>query len=261
MDPQYIHALMHGEIDLKKKDPKKEKTAPKTEAESELDRQIDAYVDALELDEDPSHNALQNVKARKEAMKMEIKEAAKLPALSQQAQTAITLLLSEGPAYLSHEANETLQSDFSNASANLASPSEKSEESLQTLAKISDATMTSIIEVAIAKFTEARFEDSLSLFSLLTILNPAYSEYWLRMGVAAQKCDKIDLASRAYAAAIELDPNLIGARLFAAECFVNRGLMNEAKEQVEAAKKIVENNKVDQMWLDLLPKIESMAKG
>lgn len=56
---------------------------------------------------------------------------------------------------------------------------------------------------------------------------------------------------------MELNPNLTEAKLFGAECYAARKELDKAKNEIAEAKKIAENNQVDQQWLDLLPIIES----
>lgn len=243
----------------------KKKKSPKRQLDAEIDQEIDQYVDGLEFEENSFQNTIESPKTKKERMKIEIKEAVKLPELSQNLESAIKLLLSEGATYLSEEANATLLSDFSNASTFLTDMKlagiGKGDMDLQELIKISDESMKSIVVIAIAKFAEEKYADCLSLFTLLTILNPAYSEYWIRLGLAAQKSGNFDLALRAYAATLMLDPNLIEARLFAAECHVERNDLDKAKTELSEAKKIAAQIKVDQQWLDLIPIIESTIKG
>jgi tetratricopeptide (TPR) repeat protein len=250
----YLYAKMNG---FEKKS--KSSQATLSQFDLDLEKEIDNYVDSLNLEEDPIHPSLQNAKARKESMKLEIKEAVKLPELSKNLNSALNLLFSEGSVYLTKEAYEQLIEDLSNASIMLNVKLEESgNDTLQHLANISDESMKSIVEVSIAKFTEERYQDCFSLFSLLTVLNPAYSEYWFRFGLAAQKCENYELASRAYAAALELDPQLVGARLFAAECFVRLGKISEARAEIETAKQFVAQNNVDPMWIDLIQAIEDI---
>jgi tetratricopeptide (TPR) repeat protein len=155
-----------------------------------------------------------------------------------------------------------LQADLAEAATSLANVrvEEAANTNLQTLAHISDESIQSIVRIALAKFSEERHNDCLALFSLLTLLIPANSEYWFRFGIMAQKCENYELASHAYAATLELDPNNIGARLFAAQCFIKRKIIDEAKAEIAAAKKLSEKDGVDQMWRDLLPTIEEMLK-
>lgn len=133
-------------------------------------------------------------------------------------------------------------------------------DTLQHLAHISDESMKAIVEIAVGKYKEDRYLDSLALFSLLSTLNTSEPEYLFRLGIAAQKSNKIELASRAYAAAIELDSTNVGARLFAAECLINLNLHEKAKTEIDNAKEIMKNNKTDQIWLDFLHVLESIVK-
>lgn len=257
-DSNYKYGKTQANPIEKSKD--KSNQATLSQFDLDLDKEIDKYIDSLELEEDPEHKSLKSPEARKESMRIELKEAVKLPELSKDLETAINILFSEGGVYLSKEAYQTLIDDFSNASSIMIHTKleDSGTDTLQHLAKISDESMKSIVEIAIAKFTEERYNDCFTLFSLLTILNPAYAEYWFRFGLAAQKCEKYELASRAYAAALELDPQLIGARLFGAECLIRRGLFSEAKQEIEIAKQFVAQNKVDQLWIDLIPTIEEI---
>ena len=259
MDHHHLEAMMRGESSDKKKTPP---AATKSKVDIELEKEIEAYVDGLELPIDPQGRSLETPQAKKEKMKLELKEAAKLPELSQNLDTAMEILIAEGANYLSTEANQALLSDFSNAATLLADMTlaDTTDLSLQELSKFGDESMTSITTVAIAKYAEGKYADSQALFALLAILNPGYDEYWLRLGLAAQKNANFDLASRAYAAAVELNPDLIEARLFAAECLFAGKEFDKAKHEIAEAKKIAERTKVDQQWLDLLPIIEDEIK-
>lgn len=176
--------------------------------------------------------------------------------------TAMQILYSEGDHILSHQANQELLTDLKVSNIWLANTSidERLNENLQTLAHLSNDSMKAIYEIALAKFNEKHYHDSLSLFSLLSLLNSGEPEIWFRLGIAAQKCDKIELALRAYGAALEIDPYHVGARLFAAECFMKRNLFGEAKKEIAVVKKIIKNQKVDPVWLDLLSALENSVR-
>lgn len=260
VDP-YLDALMHGELPNKKKS-SKEDQAPKSKLEIEQDKEIDSFVNAFEFEEDPEHKGALDPKLKREKLKISIKEAMKMPELSHQMDTAIGLLFSEGSKYLSPEAHQKLVFDLTNASDQLEDIGlqETSSSNLQTLSKISNESVEGIQEIALAKYKEDRYADSISLFSLLSVLNPGYSEYWFRLGIAAQKDGQYDLASRAYAATQSLDPSNIGAKLFASECFVQRGLYDDAKAELTAAEAMAKESKVDKMWLDLISAIHDMLR-
>lgn len=261
MDP-YLDAIMHGEHPHKKKSSKAEEEIPKSKLEMEQEREIDDFCNSFEFEEDPQHKSALDPKLKREKLKISIKEAMKMPELSHQMDTAIGLLFTEGARYLSSEASKKLVFDLTNASDQLEEIGfqEASNANLQTLSKMSDESIKCIQDIALAKFKEGRFHESVALFSLLSVLNPGYSEYWFRLGIAAQKDGEYDLASRAYAATQSLDPNNIGAKLFAAECFLQRGLASDAKTELSEAEGMAKENKPDKMWLDLMIAIQDMLK-
>lgn len=267
MDHAYLSAIMHGEVSIKKKEAPKAETSKKIQLHKEVDRQIDSYVDGLELEEDfnGSHNGLMSPLQKKEKLKFEMKEAAKLTKLSQQLDAALTLLSSEASKYLTQEAFERLKSDFNTASTVLSDVKAENfiNTDLQKLAEISDETMQSIAEIAIAKFSEERFEECLSLFVLLTNLNPNNPDFWFRQGISAQKCNDLELASNSYEAAAELDRNAIGQVLLAAQCYIMQDRTEEAKNKINAAKKIAAEAKgeVEASWLELIPALEGLIQG
>lgn len=259
MDNFHLQAMMRGEHHEKKK---AAPTAPKSKVDIELEKEIDAYVDGLELPVDPQGRSLNTPERQKEKMKLELKEAVKLPELSQNLDLAMEILINEGANYLSEEANQTLLTDFSNAATLLADMTlaDTSNLSLQELSKFGDESMTSIATVAIGKYAEAKYGDCQALFALLSILNPGYDEYWLRLGLAAQKNANFDLAYKAYAAAYELNQDLIEAHLFAAECLLAGKDVEKAKHELDEAKRVAGRIKADQQWLDLIPIIENEIK-
>ncbi|MBS0655406.1 MAG: hypothetical protein JSR46_06505 [Verrucomicrobia bacterium] len=261
MDHSSMEAMMRGAFAPKKKRSDKTKEA-KNRFEIALERQIDSYVDAMELEDDPSHKELLPQALRREKIKAELKAAAKMEELSQLLESAVELLLSEGASYLSEEAYERLCSDFSDAFNRIASISLDRPEDLDVpaLIQMSSQSLDAIATIATDKYAKERYFDCLSLFSLLSIINPTYAEYWFRMAMAAQKSGNLDLALRGYAAAAQIDPTHIGARLFAAECYAGRTLFAEAQAEYEAAKEIARTHQVDAMWLELLPLTEHLIK-
>lgn len=253
---------MRGELTFHKKKSSQEGKASKSKFESDLEKEIDDFVDKLEFEEDPAKKSLQDPKLRRQSLKFQLKESTKIPELAQPIEIAEDLIFSEGSRYLSKEAHDALIIDLVLSTKRMedAGPKETSEIDLETLGGLSDESIKSIEKIAQASFEEERYTECLGLFSLLCILNPNYSEYWLRLGIMAQKCNNIELASKAYAVTLLLDPNNIGARLFAAECFFRRKLREEAKAELAAAKEIIKAGNVDQMWIDLLASTEALIE-
>lgn len=261
MDHNYLYALIHGELASKKK-PDEKNEDEKNQLEIEVDKEIDTYVDNFVFNETPEQKALQNLKLRRESLRQELKEGVKLSEFSEMVEKAIDILSDEQTNQLSKEGNEQLSAALSRASSNLATIKsiEIGNATLQSITEISQDTMSLIAQAALAKFAQQMFGDSEALFSFLSILNPEYSEYWLRLGISAQKNENLDLASRAYTAASALDPDNIGARLFGADCLMERHLLEESKIELEAAKNIADNNAIDPMWRELITEIENNLK-
>ncbi len=243
MDPLYMRQILHGEISLKKKNSQLQKDTPKSQYELEIDKEIDDYVDHMELDLDPKKLALKSEKMQKAALKQELKEAIKLPEMSQQMKLAKKILKSEAKNYLSEESLQILNSDLATASERLAEIKidEGGDSNIQNLIKMSDTSVDSIAQIAQEKYKEERLEECLSLFYLLTILNPENDEFWFRLGIIAQQCEKYELALRAYAVTFDLDPENLAAKLFSAECYIGLNRTDEALQEIEAVKKLAES--------------------
>lgn len=266
MDPLYLQAMMHGEHVTKRSTPLKN-LQEKDRFEIALEKQIDDYVDAMEFEEDPNHKNLLSPTQRREKVKMEMKTAAKMQELLNHLNAAIKLILSKESTNLPSEMSDKLIADFTAALAKIknTNPNEP-DANLYTIIEISKESLEAIAVVAINKFSQGLYSDCLSLFTLLSVLIPGYAEYWFRLGIAAHKLNNIELAQKAYETASQLDSKLIGAKLFNAECYLQRHLAPEAEAELTAAKEIVGQykNDIDKIWLDLLPKIENLvlvAKG
>lgn len=248
---RYKAAMSHGQFAHKKN------VSPENQDKTDrlrlaLEKQIDSYVDAMKLEEDPHGKHLLSPKLRREKLKHELKEAAELVELSQLLESAVRLLLSQGASYLSEDAYKLLISDFSEAYLQISNINLDHPVDVSSVVKMNQETLKSIAAIATEKYSNAQYFDCLSLFSLLSVLNPGNAEYWFRLAISAQKNGNLDLATRCYAATAELDPKHIGARLFAAECCIQRKLKDEAKAEFIAAKEIARNHEVEKMWLDLL---------
>jgi tetratricopeptide (TPR) repeat protein len=259
MDPAYLHALMHGEISFKKKPANMDEDAsPKNKLEKDLEKEIDTFVNGLEFDEDPSRPSFQSPKLKRQKIKLELNEASKMPDLFDPVNTAIEVIFSEGTKYLSQAEYDTLVVELAVSTEYLANiGTGEAEKDIQTAAQISNVSIKALEKIAVAKFEEERYPESLGLLCLLSVLVSGNAEYWFRLGIAAQRCENLELASKAYGVASDLNRDNIGARLFAAQCFIDRSLLDEAKKQISEAKDLVKKGPVDQVWLDFLRALEN----
>lgn len=249
-DP-YLEAMMHGDFLPKEKADVKVK---KNKFDLAIERQINDYIDTLNLEADPFQNKLISPSVRRSKILFELKNAISLPDLESYLPNAISLLISKGQHYLEHEAYTQMELELSKIPemAERVDLSNEIGDSFQSVFKIDDTVMQSILQIAIAKFREEKYEESFSLFVLLSSLSPGNFDYWLQLGVAAQKFQKLDLALRAYEMALDLNPDLIGAKLFMVECYIEKNLLQQATKALEEAKQMADRIQMEQVWSDLL---------
>lgn len=257
MDPR-LSAMLRGELSSTK--PVQKEVKEKTRLEKEMDKEIDAYLETMEFPEDP--RSLESGKMKKESMRLKLKEEIKMPELSGLIDSAMRLLYTEGKQFFSIEIYEKLISDFNASGQKLAAlgVKELADVNLQTVAGLSNQTMESIFDFGLESYKAEQYANSLALFTLLSLFNPGNADIWLRLGIAAEKSDKIDLALRSYAAALDLDPSNIGARLFSAECYLLRHHYEEAGKELMEAKILMKETKPDQVWVDFLASLENEIK-
>lgn len=253
MPDLYLQALMQGEI-LKKSvaSAVKEK---KNRFELETDKAIDAHLATLAFDQqDPSFDKFTTPEMKKARIRAELREQAKISELSQFIEQAFNILTSQGEKYLAKEKFELLNEDFAAGHEALEKidlniiPSEN----FQSLLHFSELTINSIFEMAVAKFNELQYPDSLALFILLNTLNPENADFWLRAGILAQKCENYELAIRLYSAAEAIDPSLLGPWVFSIDCYLKQDLKPEAQTAYAEAMKIGEASPIDDEWKEML---------
>ncbi|MBA2729055.1 MAG: hypothetical protein H0U49_12895 [Parachlamydiaceae bacterium] len=245
----YLQAMMHGLIQTKRE--------IKDKYDEVIEKNIKEYVDSLAFEEGQGAQ-LVSVKMKKNKLFEELKEDFKMPKLAEFLDSAVLFIKREGLRYIESSQYETLLSELDNSSKilELFDPVKEITVKLQNMLQISDKMMDAINEIAKAAFKEDRTQGSLSLLVFLTTLDPTDADYWFRMGIAAQKCEDIDLALQAYSIALDMDAEIIGARVFSAECYLIQGNQEFAMNEISEAKKIIEHTQVDAMWLDLLATME-----
>lgn len=259
MPDPYLEAMMRGEFSDKKR---VKKEVVKDKFEIALENQIDEYVDSLELDSNQENNLLSPA-AQKARLKQELKEGAKLTELDSFLSSSARVLVTEGKKYLEAKDFEDLENALRKIPeiADGMDLNKERTESFQKIFNISDKMMESILKVAREKFEEEKYEDTLSIFALLSTLAPENADYWLQLGVAAQRFQNFDLALRAYAVLTEPSPELMQAKLLSTQCFLEKGDLEGAKASLGEAKKIAETVEIDAFWRDLLKEISALFQN
>jgi tetratricopeptide (TPR) repeat protein len=237
---------------------KGQQAVAKDKFEIAIENQINAYIDSLDLNQ---NNQLLPPEVQRAKIMEELKEATSYTELSTYLIESLNLLRSQGQEYLDKEKFEELENVLSEIPKIIDQVDLNKEltESYQEILKFNDSVMESILKIAIAKFDEEKYADMIALCTLLTTLSPNNYDYWFKLGIAAQKAQNYNLALRAYEAANDIHPDLIGAKLFSVECHIMEGHPEIAKKALEDATKIAETTEVEEGWRKLLTEVKTIV--
>lgn len=266
----YLQAMMRGEITRpqieKTTTPKNgsDKPTAKTPLDLAIEKEVEAYLDSQNFDEgDPRANMLSSPAMKRARMKAELNENLKMNEYNQQLGMALQLIKTEGKQYLEENVYDSMVDGLDKAETFLdqIDPNIERTEDFQEILHISDETMQAIATIAIAKFEEAQYADCLAIFTMLALLKPVNPDYWFRAGIAAQYLKQEDLAIKNYSIATEVDPQLIGAYLFAAECYHQKGMRDEAIAQRNSAKEKMADLPDPTPWKGLMASVSTIIEG
>lgn len=230
-----------------------------------IDADIENYLNTtLSDDADPLSKKLLSLEAKRARIKAEFKEALELKELRAQISTALHIFIDEGKKILSSTDYNLAIEEFASALSVLENMDLEGEISsdLKTLLNVSPKTLDALLALSSAKFTEENYSDSLALAVFLSILDSQNAINWYRAAIAAQQDGKIDFAIRAYEAAFYLDSTLIGAKVFACQCYLSLGRKEEAKATLDEAANIVKTSALGEPWPELLISLQlQIEKG
>lgn len=226
------------------------------------DNLLDYFIEKGSLLGDPSKNLLIPPSLQRAKLKKDLREAAELLDLNIDLSPALQILKEEGASYLDSAVYEEMIDQLSKIAFYLDQLdfSKPPKASLSSSLHISESTLQAIYKIGLAKYDEDKLDDSLSLFGLLASLDHENEEYLFRLGIVATKMESWDLALKAYTYALYLNPDLLGARIFSAECYVKLGRIEDAKEEIKDAKEMIELTHPEPLWLEVLTSIEGSIK-
>lgn len=228
--------------------------------DSEIDSEIEVQIQSQTFEDD---TGLLSTAQRQERARSVLKEVFQMKELTYQVQEALTIICSEGQKYLTSEQYKKLLKEIRH-SAEILGDLDLTlimTANFKEILHVSNESVDAIVEIAVAKFDEEQFGACLALFTFLTVLTPESADYWFRAAIAAQHNQDDDLALKNYAIAAQLAPELAEAHIFAAQCYLNKGLSPEAAEEYEEAKKILSESHDTGPWKDLLIDVETLIKA
>ncbi len=238
------------------------KKKEKDKFEEAIEKNLDDYIATISIKEE---NLLESAEMKKKRLKEEMREALSMDWMEPYLILAFDILFNESKQYLDESENQLIVDQFSKISDKLNQLDlSTSFKNYQSYLNISNDSMEAVWKIALAKYVAGEYKKCTALFVLLAALASDESEYWLRMGISAQEDGDFQLALRAYLATLSLDPNHLGARLMAIECFLATDQLASAEAEYLEAQKIVENadkNEIDPISIELLNKIEEVIKN
>ncbi|MBA3237112.1 MAG: hypothetical protein H0T62_02025 [Parachlamydiaceae bacterium] len=254
----YLQLMMHGELNKREGKASSKPAIKKSKFEISQEKLIDDYIDTFSLVECAPKNALIPDSIRRVKIKEDLKNSVNFLNIDMDLNESFEILTNDGLLYLEKEESQEMitqilgiplyidQVDFN----------KPLKESLSTFLHISDSVMLSIFKIGIAKYNEMAYEASFSIFFLLSSLDHANEEGWYRLGIVAVHLEKINLALQAFAYAIYLNADLLGARLFSAQCYIKLGEVESAKAEITEVKNIIGRSSPEPIWIELLTNIE-----
>ncbi|MBA2727112.1 MAG: hypothetical protein H0U49_02950 [Parachlamydiaceae bacterium] len=225
------------------------------------DQFLDFLIDKEGLLGDPKNNLLPPAQQRKK-LKKDLHESAKQLDLDIDLAPALQILRDEGATYLDEEKYREMIDQLNKIPIYLdqLNLTEVPKVSLCTSLHIFESTLDSINKVAVAKYDEGNFEASYSIFGLLATLDHENEELLYRLGITATQMEKWVEALKSFTYALYLNSDLIGARVFSAQCFLKLEKVEDAKEEIKEARRLIEVTSTDPIWKELLASIESSLK-
>lgn len=188
----------------------------------------------------------------------EVRRASDLSEFGAYITSAVRIFRHEGIRYLDEEQNRILLEGLSELGKKIdqLDLENLTDQSLYEAFEVLNPSVEAVLKMGIAKYEEDLYQDSLALFTFLTLIEAGEPDYWFRMGLVAEKDNKIDLALRAFEVAEDLNPGLAGPHIYAAECLLLKGLKQEARREVEEAKNCI--NQSETAWGEEVAAIEDL---
>ncbi len=252
MPDLYLEAIMHGDFPHKKMGVAL--TPIKNKFEIAIENAINKYVETLNVED----TAFEDHKRHLDRIKEEIKRESLSPKLKNQILGAFDFIMAKGSENLNKELFERTMKEFQSLNEYLQNVDLN--EPFPDF-KITPEVNAGLLQLALLKYQKSEYPLSLSLFVLLTALNPINADYWFRQGIVCQKCQEYEMAIQYYERSLELDSELLGARLLTIECLTNTKQLDLAKSSFEQIKKMTEGMEMSEIWTEYMADIDSIIQN
>lgn len=230
----------------------------KSDSDIDFDEIVKDEVDRLLAMEDSS-NQLLPLEARRAKIEQEIRAGANSTESQKSMTLADRIMRNEGLNYLEKTEHDALLGKLDELSQKVhdLDIKEVTEDQLTAALAIPEKEQALILKIAIEKYKQGLFEDSLALLTYLTTVAADDPDYWYRLGLVAQKTGKIPLAVDALNNVTDLSPEFVGAHLYLAECYLSQKMNDEAHSEFNTARSILESSGKED-WHEQLNELESL---
>lgn len=256
-----LYLQLHGDPN-KKEDQSSSQNEKKDEFEIAEDKLLDDFIDKFSLLESSQQNKLIPDSIKREKLKEELKSSVKCLDFDINLGPAFETLLKAKPPYIEENSYDEMMSQLSNISTYVDTIdfSQPIEESFSNLFHISQTTMKTIFEIGLTKYNEEEFNSSLSIFYLLSTLDRDNADYWYRLGIVSLEIENLAQALQAFAFTLFINPDLLGARIFSAQCYLKLKEIDDAKAELAEIKKNSAKISSEPIWRELIANIEYEIK-
>ncbi len=128
----------------------------------------------------------------------------------------------------------------------------------QEVFELSNESLKQIYKLGYQYFQKQCYDDAIDIFSIVTTLNPFVADFWNAMALCFQAKQEWNRALDTFAIACTLNENDLTCRISRAECCINLKQMQEASQELDLAKGIIENNPaLDETWGEYLRDLKS----
>lgn len=227
-----------------------------------IEEVIKNRLDELLAEEEAKDIKFESLTVRKAHLEREIRDSINFTEFDRHITEAITILWKEGSASLEKEEYSVLINSLFALKKNLSllDLNELDDAKLQEVLKLPANCGEMILKIAIEKFNQKQYDESLSLLIFLTLVNPQDPDYWYRLGLVAKKCKNYPLALCALETTSELTPDFIGSHIFAAYCYFEMQSRENAVAEFDRAKNLYDI-KMEEKWQQPLAHIEILLKA
>ena len=196
------------------------------------------------------------VEQQLEKKRAEYRQLLELASFKERTTLAIETIQRDMATTMPADEFENLLSEIADAAEVLATSPEKQGVELG----LSKDTLEKIFAFAHKTLTDGKLSESTALFTLLTTLDGSWFRHWFYLGVSLQEQKEYEEAVKAYAQAnliTEQDPL---AHLNTAECYVDRGDMQQARLHLDKGKEIVQKEPANPAWKSIIDELEAKIK-